>query len=1059
MKRPILILILALFAFPALYAQDAIDVSGNVSDAKGEPLVGVNVIVQEGANGTSTDFDGKYVLENVQPGAVLLFSYIGYETQEVPVDNRTTVSVVMKENLETLEEVVVVGYGSQKKVNLTGAVSSITSEALEDRPIPSVGQGLQGLIPNLNISIRNGDPTRNADFNIRGFESINGGSPLILVDGVPMDLERINPNDIASVNVLKDASAAAVYGARAAFGVILVETKHGQDGKARISLSTELSQAKPIFHIDPVHDPYDFVLARNQATMRTNGAPAYNDRFVENVRKYSQEGGPEWGVYEGDLEFYGFNDYQNKLMTDFAPQQKYDMSVSGGSERNSYYVSLGMLNKDGYLRNSEKNENFKRYNILMKAEFKINDWISLDPKIVFNSQQNDKPHFYNWDVNINTVARVNPLNPIQFPDLDYYLTPGDRDQYAPYIGMYFDRTNFFPYLEQGGRETFTKNDLWLTQGVTITPIKGLRIRGDFSYNNYHRDFQDVASKVEVLENQDLLGGIIVGNGFSGNDWIRNQTNYNNYYVLNSFAEYTMGQNSDHYVKAMVGFNQEWGLNTWTRAQANTLITPLITDLNATTGNQQTFGGKSHVSLRGAFYRLNYIFQDKYLVEANGRYDGTSRFPKDSRFGFFPSFSVGWRLSEESFMEGARAWLDNLKIRASYGELGNQLLGSNYYPYISTMGIGTSPYMMSGGARTPYVSAAGLVSPTLTWETVASKNLGLDFTILNQKLDASFDVYTRETKDMLTDVEFPSILGTSAPDANAADLKTTGWEAALTWRDDIGKDFNYRVTLALSDWTAEITKYENPTGALSERYVGQKVGEIWGYETVGIFQTDEEVAAAADQSRIGANWRAGDIQYADLNGDGEIGPGENTLDDPGDRKIIGNETPRYSFGINLDFSYKNWSLTSFFQGIGQRDYFPPNNNWVRFFPFNAGHIEKYFITDSWSEDNRDAYFPAPHVSTNTKKNIQTQSRFLQNAAYMRLKNLTLGYRLPLEWTSKVGIGGVRLYLAGMNLFEVSKVHKSIDPENLHRNVLSGQNFNGAAEYPIQRIFSFGANVTF
>ncbi|HLU92478.1 MAG TPA: SusC/RagA family TonB-linked outer membrane protein, partial [Membranihabitans sp.] len=489
LKWSICFLMLSIWLSVPLRATDLPDllpitVNGTVMDESDLPLIGVNVQIKGSNEGTATDMDGRYTLEDVDENAVLIFSYVGYQTQEIPVDGRTNIDVQLISDSELLEELVVVGYGSQKKVNLTGAVSSIGSDALENRPIPSVGQGLQGLIPNLNVSIRNGDPTRSADFNIRGYESINGGSPLILVDGVPMDIERINPNDIASVNVLKDASAAAVYGARAAFGVILVETKKGKIGRARIQLSTELSEAKPIFNMDPVTDPYQFVLARNEANIRTNGNPSYNDNFVENVRKYSQEGGPAWGVQDGNLQFYGFNNYQDRVMTDYAPQQKYDLNVSGATENASYYVSFGALNKDGYL-NHENNENFKRYNALMKADFKITDWFSLDEKIVFNSQRSDKPHFYNWDVNINTVARVNPIMPVEFPDLEYYLTPGDHDQFAQYIGMHFAGTNFLPYLEDGGRETFTINDTWLSQGVTITPLKGLKLRGEFSYNTYH----------------------------------------------------------------------------------------------------------------------------------------------------------------------------------------------------------------------------------------------------------------------------------------------------------------------------------------------------------------------------------------------------------------------------------------------------------------------------------------------------------------------------------------------------------------------------------------------
>ena len=501
--------------------EDAFDVSGTVIDNTGLPLIGVN-IVEKGieSNGTVTDIDGKFSITVGNENATLIFTYTGYTDQEIQVAGQSTLDVNMEENVSTLDEIVVTGYGTSKRVNLTGAISVVTSEALENRPIASVGQGLQGLVPNLNVTIRNGDPTASANFNIRGYESINGGEPLILVDGVPMALERINPNDIASVNVLKDASAAAVYGARAAFGVILVETKQGKQGKVNITLSTELSAAKPIFHMDPVNDPYQFVLARNLANERTSGTPSYNDDFIAKVKAFSEGTGPAWGVVDGELQHYGFNNYQNRIMTDYAPQQKYDFSVSGATEKASYYVSLGHLNKDGYL-NHANNENFKRYNVLMKADFKVTDWLTLEEKIVYNGQQSDKPTFYHWDVNVNTLARVDPLRRVEFPDLDYYLTPGDRGDYEQYIGKYFGGTNFFPYLEDGGRRTFDLSDVWLTQGVKLTPLKGLTIRGNFSYNTYNRNWQDVQSKVEVIANNDLTD-LQLDNGFSGTDFIENR---------------------------------------------------------------------------------------------------------------------------------------------------------------------------------------------------------------------------------------------------------------------------------------------------------------------------------------------------------------------------------------------------------------------------------------------------------------------------------------------------------------------------------------------------------
>ena len=1045
------------------YAQKT--VSGKVIDDGGLPLPGVSVIIKGTTVGTVTGIDGDFSLSNVSNDATLLFSFVGMTPQEIAVGTKTEFNVSMVSESIGLDEVVAIGYGTQKKANLTGSVGMATAERLENRPIVSTGQGMQGVIPNLNITFSNGDPAASANFNVRGFESINGGNPLILVDGVPMDLERLNPNDIASVTVLKDAAAGAVYGARAAFGVILVETKKGKSGKINVTFSTEQSMSKPIYLIDPVEDPYLFVTEWNKANIRTSGTPSYDDNYVQGTKKYSENPVPEneWGVYNGELRYYGFNDYQNKLITDFAPQQKYDMNISGSTDKSNYYVSFGYLNKDGYLKNKEKNETYERYNVMMKADFKINKWLTLEEKIVFNAQVSDKPHFYNWDVNINTSARKKPIEPLTFPDLPYYLAEGDRDKYAQYIGMGFGAVNFMPYLEQGGRETFTTNDTWFTQGINLTPLKGLSIRGDFSYRTYWRERQDVAPKINVIRTQDLRQANMIDNGLSGDDFIQNEINRSQYYAFNTYAEYTVDQIENHYIKAMVGFNQEWGANLNVMATARQLVTPLITDLNATTGAQQTSGGKNHLALRGIFYRLNYSYKDKYLLETNGRYDGTSRFPTDSRFGFFPSVSVGWRVANESFMAGTRGWLDNLKLRASYGELGNQQLNS-YYPYIASMGVGQSSYIMTGANRTPYVSPSGLVSDALTWETVVTKNLGVDITVLQQRLDASFDIYTRDTKDMLTRVTYPELLGTQAPQANAADLRTSGWELSVTWHDKIGEDWQYGINLALADNQSEVTKYDNPTGSLTEHYVGKKMGEIWGYVTEGIFQTDAEVAAHANQAQLGANWKAGDIAYKDLGGgpngepDGKITPGKNTLTDHGDLQIIGYSHPRYTYGINPDVSYKNWSLNIFFQGLF-RDFLPRNDNWWAFYPYNAGHMEKYYITESWTPENPNAYFAAATIGTNTKKNIQPQSRYVQNGAYIRLKNLTLNYNLPQTWMQKIGLSNAQIYFAGMNLWEATKMHKPIDPEVEFSNNTGQERNDLTQEYYFQRTFSLGVKVTF
>jgi TonB-linked SusC/RagA family outer membrane protein len=1042
-------------------AQDRTITGTITSSEDNSGLPGVNVIVKGTSTGTVTDIEGNYSLDVPAGGVALVFSSVGFVTQEVMIGDQSVINLTLQADVTALEEIVVVGYGTQEKVNLTGAVGVAKGEVLQQRPIANVGEGLLGVIPNLNVNIRNGDPAENIEFNVRGFESINGGAPLVLVDGVPMELNRVNPNDIESISVLKDAAAAAVYGARAAFGVVLVTTKKGKGDKVNVTFGAEFAAAKPILFIDPITDPHQFVLARNMATERTNGAPQYDQDFIDGTKRWSDNPTEEnaWGVLNGGLRFYGYNNYVNELITEYAPQQRYDMSVSGSSEKASYYMSFGYLNKDGYLKNSDKNENFKRYNVLLKGDFKINDWLSLDSRVIITSEQSDKPHFYNWDVNINTTARVNPLNPITFPDLPFYQTPGDREQYVDYIGMHFQSVNFLPYLEQGGRDTWNRNDILFTQGATISPFKGLKIRGEFSANYTFRNSEDVQSKVNVIENQDL-NALQIGNGFSATDWIRNQSNNNQYYVLNTYADYTLDNDDGHYFKAMVGFNQEWGRFQNIRTDAFGLLNPDVPDVNATTGNQETRGGKEHTALRGVFYRLNYIYKDRYLIEANGRYDGTSRFPENDRFGFFPSISLGWRISNEAFMSSTSEWLDNLKIRASYGELGNQLIfrGDNnnipdYYPYIPTLGSGTSPYMMSAGARTPFVSAAGLVSPTLTWETVISKNLGLDFTILNNRLDVSFDLFTRDTKNMLADVAYPDILGTDAPKQNSADLQTRGWELAATWQNRINTDWNYGVTLALADNVAEITRFDNPTGQLpggDVYYEGQIIGERWGYETVGIFQTENEVAEGPDQLFLGPNWRPGDIQYADLNGDGKIDKGNNTLEDPGDQRIIAYEAPRYNFGVTGIVGWKGFTVNAFFQGVLKYDYWPPNGNWVAFYPFNAGHVENYYLTDTWSPENPDAYFAAPHISTNTKQNIEPQTRYVQDAAYIRLRNLTVSYNLPIELISKVGLSDGQIYFSGMNLWEATKMRKPLDPEV--RPTLT-------QEYYKQRTYALGLNITF
>jgi len=1004
------------------------EITGQVTDTNEEPLPGATVLEKGTNNGTITDAGGNFKL-TVADDAVLVVSFVGYKSLEVAVAGQSNINITLSEDQTALEEVVVVGYGSQKKVNLTGAVDVVDAERLENRPIISTGEGLQGLVPNLNVTIPSGDPTENAQFNIRGYESINGGTPLMLVDNVPMDLNLINPEDIKSISVLKDGAASAIYGARAAFGVILVETKEGSKG-IDIRLGTQLSWNKPIWYVEPIKNGYEYALLRNQVQTREGGDPYYNLEYMDRLEAYWNDptNNDPYAVVDGQFEQYAYTGVNEMLMNSTSPRQKYDLAISGASERASYYTSFGVLNSDGYL-NHEGNDNFKRYNVLLKGDFEATDWLSIDQQATINIQKSDKPS----QANINDLIRMEPIRPFVVPHIEGY---------EQYEGMYWD----IPFtvladLDLGGRQKFTNSDVWLKSGVTLTPVNGLKIRSSFSYNFFTRNYEEARLPYELVsQTLDQNNPVSI----DGDDEIEVSEQYNQYYVWNTYAEYQVNQLENHYFKVMVGFNQEWDYNTRVDGSSGSFISPNVVDIGATSGIQQITGSKTHAALRGAFYRLNYSFKDRYLLEANGRYDGTSRFPEEDRYGFFPSFSVGWRISNEPFMAATRNVIDNLKIRASYGSLGNQLLGNNYYPYIPSMNSGFSNFVLSSG-QIPFVQMPGLVSPTLTWEEVVTKNIGLDVALFSGKFQTSFDMYTRETKDMLMRKAYPGTLGTGAPQENAADLKTQGWELSMKWRDNVGKDFTYYVDFNLSDWTSEITKYDNPTGAISEYYVGQQLGEIWGYETVGIIQDEEQLANIPDQSRLGNDFMIGDLEFADLNDDGIISQGENTINDPGDRRIIGNENPRLSYGFNAGVTYKNFSLNLFIQGVGKRDYYPSRNNWTWFFPWRSRNGDQSWIENSWTEENRDAYFPEQQYDS---KNFVPQTRYLQNAAYMRLKNINIGYNLPKTLVSKIGLTNVKVYVGGQNVLEISKIRKPLDPEYV---------FDNSIDYPLFRTYTVGINI--
>ncbi len=1007
-------------------------IAGRVSDAvSGEGLPGVNILLKGTQQGTTTDAEGTFKVTVSNDEAVLVFSFVGYVSQEIVVGSRTNLDVSLIVDEKSLEEVVVVGYGTQKKVNLTGAVSSVGSEVLESRPIPNLGQGLQGMIPNLNITQSSGTIGGGASFNVRGFTSINGGEPLILVNNVPQDINLINPNDIESITVLKDAASAAIYGARAAYGVILITTKTGKKSdKPRISLSSNYSVNKPtvIFKAMDVLERMDYM---NTANMAANGVPYYQftDMYKEKILAHYHDPSQPAAFPDPNNPnkwlMSGNTDWSEWLLRDSYPQQQHMVSVSGGSDKIDYYSSLGYFNQKGMAK--QFNENYDRYNFVTNIDYNINKWARVGTNIMFSKESKIwGPLFPEADMSYQLFQW--PNWPVFAPDGNYAIDG---------TGV----PNMVQLQREGGYQSRDKNYLWLTGKAKLTPIRNLSFNIDYSFNATNIGLLNYYKRLPKYYVDGTIYDYYPGTNPSQ---VGRTTHDNRYYVFNAFADYT-NKFGKHELNAIIGFNQENALNSSFSARRTNLTVEDIPFMRLASGEQFATDNASEYAIRGAFSRLSYNYDDRYFLEYNGRYDGSSKFPKSNRFEFFPSASVGWRVDNEAFFARLRSVISMFKIRASYGKLGNQSVASNY-PYVASYGSGEVNYLI-GGRRPMTVYAPALVSPVLTWETVTQRNLGFDVSLWDNRLNGSLDFYRRDTKNMLTRSQtLPAVLAVGEPLENAANLKTTGFDLSLSWKER-GKKVNYAFTFLLSDNTSEITKFSNPTGLIADYYVGKSIGEIWGFSTGGIFQTDEE-ARALDQTNIsGRQRRAGDLFFEDLNGDGKITYGRNTLDDPGDRKVIGNNTARYSFGLRSEVEWKGFDLVAFFQGIAKRDLQLNGTFWVNAYA-DEWAVQNKVITDWWSPENPDAYFPRPLIVGGSDV-IAAQTRYLQNGAYMRLKQLTLGYRIPADVTRRLGIDRLRVYFSGNNVWEISNIYKRVaDPE-----------MNNIQNNPINRSISFGLDISF
>ena len=1043
-------------------------VKGKVVDQSGEPIIGATVKVEGQDKGALTDLDGNFSISGVKSGK-LVITYIGYKTATVNVTAGTPVTVTIEEDTKTLGEVVVVGFGVQKKANLTGAVSVVDSEQFEGRPVRTATEALQGAVPGLQISSTGGSLENNMSINIRGTATIgqgSSGSPLILIDGSEGDLNTINPQDIETISVLKDAAASSIYGARAPFGVILITTKKGKEGKVSINYNNSFRFSNRI-RDKHMMNSYDFMCWMQNGV---NGSGVWSQETVDRIVAYHNakpygpgsritEDGEILYSIEADangnwLEPYanGINDEDiyDVIYRNTAFAQEHNASVSGGTDKVNFYASVNYLDNNGFMKINE--DSYNRYTGTAKIGAEITKWLKFNYSMRFTRTDYRRPaalanNFY------QDLARQGwPTLPTVDRNGYWYSNPG------PLV-----------HLAEGGKDTTQSDYLNHQVGFVIEPIKNWVTHIDFNYRTYtmtrHWDsFPDY--------NHNIDGDpVLIGDGGSS---VHEELKKENYLNFQAYTEYTFDIADKHNFHIMAGFQAEQMKQLVFGLQRNGVIDTSKPEVDLTTGlgadgtpiTPSTNGARNQWQTAGFFGRLNYDFAGRYLFEFNLRHDGTSRFRRNKMWKTFPSASLGWNIANEKFFEPLQKQIGMLKLRASYGTLGNTNLDNWYPTYLTMTYTPSGGAWLQGGTKPNVVSTPGLISALLTWETIESWDIGLDVAALNNRLTLSADYFIRNTKDMVGNApELPSILGTGVPVTNNTDLRTSGWELQVSWRDRLRNGLSYGASFNISDSRTKITRYpNNPTGDLGTYIEGRYINEIWGYETVGLAKTDEQMAehlATTDQSSLGSNWAAGDIMYKDLNGDGRISSGNYTINDHGDLKLIGNSTPRYFFGLNLDASWKGFDVRMFFQGVMKRDYMLNDNPFMFGFASNGNWwasgiegVEDYFRNeDSWSvangyqEANLNAYLPRVNGGG---KNLQSQTRYLLDASYMRLKNMQIGYTLPQKLVSSWGIQNLRFYVSVDNLATITSLPKQFDPE-----LLGIQNNNG---YPLSRTWSFGLNIT-
>lgn len=1073
MKKQINILLVLLFFFSAV-AMAQKTVTGTVIDASGEPIIGATIMDETTHHGGVTDINGHFSLLLTE-GSNITVSSIGYNRLTAKVHDG--MKIVMKEMSKEMKEIVVVGYGTQKKVNLTGAVSTVSiDKSLESRSTNDVAKALQGVVPGLTIVNSSGRLDANPTISIRGTGTLSNSAtstPLYVVDGVPMDdISFLNSLDIQSISVLKDAASCSIYGTRAAFGVVLITTKSAKKGDhVRIDYSNNFAWQTPTILPDYPDVPTQIraiTYANKRAGLQNELFGMQLDELLDKAVTWEQKHGYQKASYREMVEgedfdinakgaglYYADWDVKNIMFRKWKPAQTHNLSINGASDKTTYNISFGYNHNEGVMKFN--NDDIKKHNASINISTDVTSWLTLGGRFSYSKKDYTAPY---------TLRN----------SYQYLWRWGSFFPLGTYNG--YDMRNDIAYRKQAADDETADSYTRIGGFLKATITKGLTLNADYTYNV--RNLNEKRAAIPVTGLNSWGGNITSATTFSTTSWVDMTTERDKSYALNIYANYSMNLRKNHHFNLMAGANAEEGDNMQQYSQRYDLLDYNKPEFNLATGNQYASGWHKQWGTCGYFGRINYDYKGIYLAELNGRYDGSSRFPQNNHWAFFPSASLGYRISEEGYFDYLRNYINNMKLRLSYGEIGNQEIGENQFlEVISKVDDSNVHWLDDNGKKVVEYNMPTLAYSKLKWERIQTLDFGIDLSLLNE-VNITFDWYQRTTKDMLAPSKtLPAVLGTDEPLVNAGTLRTRGWELSMDWRHQFN-DINVYANFNITDYKTVVTRWDNDSRLLNSNYSGMTYGDIWGFETdryftASDFKSDGSYAdGVASQKGLQQGnfvYGPGDIKFKDLDGNGVINGGKGTAEDHGDLKVIGNTQPRYQYSFRLGGSWRGFDVDMFFQGVGKRSVWTISSFVI---PFSQNPDALYSNqTSYWTEENPDPNADYPRLYPSSygqgtiavigegRYNFYPQSKYLVNMAYLRFKTLTIGYSLPKSIIKKAFLEKLRVYFSAENLCELINRSKApVDPEiNSADKGVSLSIATWGRTDPMYRTISFGVQLTF